>query len=121
NIMILAKCILLLTLMSLSWADCLYWDGTAPFCRGSCPSGCIVQAFSNSGNGANCWTGHKELCDCCRGPPNHVCTPTVTDMTCYGYFFGYGVAICRNKELQLDYSGHTVEITCSAYICGACF
>lgn len=119
--MILAKCILLLTLMSLSWADCLYWDGTAPFCRGSCPSGCVRQAISNKGNGATCWFGHKELCNCCTGStPNHVCTPTITDMTCYG-FFGYGVAICRDKELRLDNSGHTIETTCSAYICGVCF
>ncbi|KAF9932247.1 hypothetical protein FBU30_008669 [Linnemannia zychae] len=42
-------------------------------------------------------------------------------MTCYGIAFGYGVAICRDKELQLDYTGRTIEKTCSAYICGACF
>ncbi|KAK5809459.1 hypothetical protein F5H01DRAFT_415453 [Linnemannia elongata] len=120
--MILTKCILLLALISLSWADCLYWDGRAPYCRGSCPSGCVLQAISNKGNGATCWFGHKELCDCCgRSTPNHVCTPTITDMTCYGLIFGYGVAICKDKELQLDNTGHTIEKTCSAYICGACF
>ncbi|KAF9539773.1 hypothetical protein EC957_005067 [Mortierella hygrophila] len=42
-------------------------------------------------------------------------------MTCFGFIFGYGVAICQDKELTLDNTGHTIETTCSAYICGACF
>lgn len=94
-------------------ADCQYWDGTAPFCHGSCPSNCRTAATSNSGNGASCWIGHKTLCDCCPGPGP--CTPTQTETACYGIFL-----ICKNVELIFGWNGEQ-KITCSTYECGFCF
>jgi hypothetical protein len=93
-------------------ADCQYWDGTAPFCDGSCPGNCLTIATSNSGNGASCWTGSKALCNCCPGPGP--CTPTETETGCYGI-----VLICKNVELIFG-SGGQQSITCSTYVCGLC-
>ncbi|KAI0520889.1 hypothetical protein F5B22DRAFT_644630 [Xylaria bambusicola] len=42
-----------------------YWDGTSPFCAGSCPTGYEDCATSGCGDGACCWTGYKKFC--CRG------------------------------------------------------
>jgi len=39
-----------------------YWDGTAPFCAGSCPTGYTEQGRGSCGDGACCWTGYKFLC-----------------------------------------------------------
>ncbi|KAH9885422.1 hypothetical protein C8Q73DRAFT_795844 [Cubamyces lactineus] len=41
-----------------------YWDGTAPFCAGSCPDGYIDCGRDYCGNGACCITGIKIYC--CR-------------------------------------------------------
>ncbi|PPQ87320.1 hypothetical protein CVT25_002068 [Psilocybe cyanescens] len=41
-----------------------YWDGTAPFCAGSCPDGYEEANRGSCGDGACCWTGYKFLC--CR-------------------------------------------------------
>lgn len=41
-----------------------YWDGTAPFCAGSCPPGYTEELRGSCGDGACCWTGYKVLC--CR-------------------------------------------------------
>ena len=41
-----------------------YWDGTAPFCAGSCPTGYTEEGRGFCGDGACCWTGYKFLC--CR-------------------------------------------------------
>ena len=38
------------------------WFGTAPFCRGKCPSGWTFIKSSKKGNGAKCWTGRKHYC-----------------------------------------------------------
>src|SRR5437763_9602561 len=80
-----------------------YWSGTAPFCKGSCPSGCITLESSERGNGAYCATGSKKLCDCCsttdvrEGP----CTPNHTETFCFPistFPFGVpvGVLICKD-------------------------
>jgi len=39
-----------------------YWDGTAPFCAGSCPNGYTESNKGSCGDGACCWTGYKSLC-----------------------------------------------------------
>lgn len=44
--------------------NCFY-DGTAPFCAGACPTGYQECNRSGSGCGASCVTGWKILC--CRG------------------------------------------------------
>ncbi|KAI0327671.1 hypothetical protein GY45DRAFT_1327319 [Cubamyces sp. BRFM 1775] len=41
-----------------------YWDGTAPFCAGSCPDGYVDCGRDSCGDGACCWTGIKVYC--CR-------------------------------------------------------
>ncbi|KAH9885423.1 hypothetical protein C8Q73DRAFT_303237 [Cubamyces lactineus] len=41
-----------------------YWDGTAPFCAGSCPDGYVDCGRSGCGDGACCVTGIKVYC--CR-------------------------------------------------------
>jgi len=94
-------------------ADCQYWDGTAPFCDGSCPGNCRTVARSNSGNGASCFTGSKALCNCCPGPGP--CTPTETETACYGL-----VLICKNVQLIFGFTGGSESITCSTYVCGVC-
>lgn len=39
------------------------WDGTAPFCDGSCrPGETPSQPASNSSSGSSCWTGSKAYC-----------------------------------------------------------
>ncbi|KAK3052870.1 hypothetical protein LTR09_005934 [Extremus antarcticus] len=93
-------------------ADCQYWDGTAPFCSGSCPSNCRTVQISNAGNGGSCWSGTKALCDCCAGPPP--CTPTETETACYGF-----VLVCKNVQHIFGAAGDQT-ITCSSYACGAC-
>ncbi|KAF8914378.1 hypothetical protein CPB84DRAFT_1759111 [Gymnopilus junonius] len=45
-----------------------YWDGTAPFCAGSCPTGYTEEGRGSCGDGACCWTGYKFLC--CKTPPS---------------------------------------------------
>jgi hypothetical protein len=40
------------------------WDGTAPFCAGSCLPGETELTRSKSGDGALCLTGDKAFC--CR-------------------------------------------------------
>ncbi|KAF9554170.1 hypothetical protein CPC08DRAFT_713106 [Agrocybe pediades] len=41
-----------------------YWDGTAPFCAGSCLNGYTEENRGPCGDGACCVTGYKALC--CR-------------------------------------------------------
>ncbi|KAI4247941.1 MAG: hypothetical protein L6R42_009453, partial [Xanthoria sp. 1 TBL-2021] len=61
--------LLLLALLTLTAAQrCQnYWNGRAPFCH---PGGCASDAYrwwgivSGSGNGGQCWTGEKRLCQC---------------------------------------------------------
>jgi hypothetical protein len=88
-------------------SDCKYWDGTAPFCSGSCPANCVTVRSSDCGNGACCWTGSKKLCDCC--PKNDLCNPTITETACYGV-----VLVCKNIALGPP------KRTCSTYACGIC-
>ena len=94
-------------------AACQFWDGTAPFCSGSCPSGCKTLARSDCGNGACCLIGSKALCKCCDGPKP--CTPTQTTASCYGL-----VLICKHQQVTLTPQGPIIT-TCSISICGACF
>jgi len=42
-----------------------YYDGTAPFCAGACPTGYQDCGRSSTGCGASCVTGIKIFC--CRG------------------------------------------------------
>lgn len=44
-------------------ANC-YWDGTSPFCAGSCDTsnGWVECDKSGSGDGATCVTGYKKKC-----------------------------------------------------------
>jgi len=42
-----------------------YYDGTAPFCAGACPTGYQDCGRSPTGCGASCITGIKVFC--CRG------------------------------------------------------
>ena len=42
--------------------DGCYWDGTAPFCAGSCPPGYEERTRGGCGDGACCITGYKFLC-----------------------------------------------------------
>ncbi len=39
-----------------------YWDGTSPFCAGSCPAGYTERGRSACGDGACCVTGYKVYC-----------------------------------------------------------
>ncbi|KAF2679610.1 hypothetical protein K458DRAFT_283402, partial [Lentithecium fluviatile CBS 122367] len=39
-----------------------FWDGTAPFCAGSCPDGYTECNRGSCGDGACCWTGIKTYC-----------------------------------------------------------
>ncbi|MFF4737290.1 hypothetical protein ACFY2W_15655 [Streptomyces sp. NPDC001262] len=41
------------------------WSGTAPFCGGECPYGCIRYRTGRCGDGSCCCVGHKALC--CHG------------------------------------------------------
>ena len=41
-----------------------YWDGTAPFCAGSCDDGYVDCGRNSCGDGACCVTGIKVYC--CR-------------------------------------------------------
>ncbi|KAL0947316.1 hypothetical protein HGRIS_013435 [Hohenbuehelia grisea] len=45
-----------------STPDGCYWDGTAPFCAGSCPPGYTEENRGSCGDGACCWTGYKVYC-----------------------------------------------------------
>merc|ERR1712080_518921 len=38
------------------------WDGTAPFCEGSCDQDEIMVKVSTEGDGMPCWTGIKKKC-----------------------------------------------------------
>ena len=42
----------------------LVWCGDAPFCDGKCPQGCKLLSKSDRGDGSECWSGDKALCDC---------------------------------------------------------
>ncbi|KAE9972930.1 hypothetical protein EG328_003572 [Venturia inaequalis] len=48
-----------------------YWEGTAPFCGGSCSKGYNECARSDTGDGESCVTGSKALC-CTKECPNNV-------------------------------------------------
>lgn len=39
-----------------------YWEGTSPFCEGSCGRGYNECARSETGDGASCVTGSKAFC-----------------------------------------------------------
>ncbi|KAK6363139.1 hypothetical protein TWF730_000588 [Orbilia blumenaviensis] len=111
-------------LLELATADCIrYWEGTAPFCNSNCPAtknGRTCKGtgtFSSSGNGGSCWSGKKQICECCGGAPappaDPAClNPRSTKTKCVGV-----VLICSN--IAVDRTGK--EITCSTYACGACF
>ncbi|KAI4174170.1 MAG: hypothetical protein LQ343_002505 [Gyalolechia ehrenbergii] len=57
-----------------------YWNGAAPFCH---PGGCASDAYkwwgivSSSGNGGQCWSGKKRLCQCLAPGSLNACVPTL--------------------------------------------
>jgi len=75
-----------------------FWDGTAPFCDGECPSGFTIIGASSSGNGGTCLTGNKVLChgDGCRS----ACAPGAITLKCFKSpwsFFSFGIlGLCDN-------------------------
>jgi hypothetical protein len=48
-----------------------HWEGTAPWCEGSCPAGFDTKQSSNCGDGSCCWSGSKVWCQC--KDPNSFC------------------------------------------------
>lgn len=46
-----------------------HWEGTAPFCAGSCTTGYIEKDRGGCGDGACCVTGIKTLCCTPKGGP----------------------------------------------------
>lgn len=58
-----------------------HWDGTAPFCAGSCGSGeTPSQPPAGSSSGAGCWTGSKAYC--CRSNTGSTRQPLTGDRNC---------------------------------------
>ncbi|KAF3316000.1 hypothetical protein TWF173_002781 [Orbilia oligospora] len=122
SILSTATVILASGLVELATASCFqYWEGTAPFCDSKCPAkvaGRVCKGtgkFSSSGNGGSCWTGKKQLCECCgAGPPgDRACLdPQSKKSKCVGL-----VLMCSRIGRRADGS----EIVCSTYACGSCF
>lgn len=83
-----------------------YWNGRAPFCA---PGGCASDAYrwwgivSDSGNGAQCYTGMKRLCQCLAPGSLDACVPSI-------------VPPKESKQLQGLFT--TCNNGCSAYVCG---
>ena len=63
------------------------------------------------GDGGNCWTGQKQLCECCGPniPDQGPCVPRISDTSCV-----LGVLICHNLETTEP------RKVCSSYACGVC-
>ncbi|RVD80805.1 uncharacterized protein DFL_008696 [Arthrobotrys flagrans] len=104
-------------------ANCVrYWEGTAPFCDSKCPAKLAGRTckgtgqFSSTGNGGKCWSGRKQLCECCGGsgpPPEQAClNPRSHKSKCVGL-----VLICSRIGVKAD----GTEVVCSTYACGSCF
>ncbi|KAL9596298.1 MAG: hypothetical protein Q9219_005893 [cf. Caloplaca sp. 3 TL-2023] len=102
--------VFLLALMSFAAAQrCQnYWNGNAPVCK---PGGCDSDAYrwwgivSGSGNGGQCWTGKKRLCQCLAPGSLEACTPTLPPK--------------ETKHLNDMFT--TCNNGCSAYVCGVDF
>ncbi|KAI4191720.1 MAG: hypothetical protein LQ348_003449 [Seirophora lacunosa] len=81
-----------------------YWNGRAPFCH---PGGCASDAYhwwgtvSGSGNGAQCWTGEKRLCQCVASGSLGACVPTLPP----------------KESEHLNGLFTTCNNGCSAYVC----
>ncbi|KAH6974205.1 hypothetical protein BKA56DRAFT_93167 [Ilyonectria sp. MPI-CAGE-AT-0026] len=96
-----------------AYAGCeCFWEGTAPFCDSTCPSGTeSLGYFSTSGGGASCWTGNKQMCKRC-GPniqEKHCCVPTHTCAECIFIFM-----ICHEMVSDIP------PVECGKHLCGAC-
>lgn len=95
------------------WTGCeCFWEGTAPFCDSTCPSGTEgLGYFSKSGDGGACWTGSKQICKRCgqniRDKP--CCVPKHTCAECIFIFM-------RCHEMVSDIP----PIECGSHICGLC-
>ena len=103
----------LLTLALKASAGCeCFWEGMAPFCNPSCPSGTRATGrYSNSGGGAHCWTGRKQMCERC-GPnilDKPCCIPRSTCTQCFG-----PAMICHEMFSEIP------PIECGFHLCGVC-
>ncbi|KAL8950956.1 MAG: hypothetical protein Q9222_003046 [Ikaeria aurantiellina] len=102
-----ARILILLGLVALAAAQrCQnYWNGRAPFCA---PGGCASDAYrwwgivSDAGNGAQCLTGHKRLCQCLATGSLDACVPTV---------------VPPKESEHLNGLFTTCNNGCSAYVC----
>ncbi|KAL8711663.1 MAG: hypothetical protein Q9220_004073 [cf. Caloplaca sp. 1 TL-2023] len=105
-----ARLLLILGLVALAAAQrCQnYWNGRAPFCA---PGGCASDAYkwwgivSDSGNGDECWTGQKRLCQCLAPGSLDACVPTLPPKETKQ--LNGLITICNNG--------------CSVYVCGVNF
>ncbi|KAL8627859.1 hypothetical protein Q9189_006424 [Teloschistes chrysophthalmus] len=102
------KLVMLLGLGALATAQrCQnYWNGRAPFCS---PGGCASDAYhwwgvvSSSGNGGQCWTGNKRLCQCLAPGSLAACVPSINPPKQTKHLGGLFIT-CNNG--------------CGAYVCG---
>ncbi|KAI4157770.1 MAG: hypothetical protein L6R39_000601 [Caloplaca ligustica] len=84
------------------------WIGSAPFCA---PGGCPSNAYrwwgivSKKGDGGQCWTGYKRLCQCLAPGSLDACVPTSPP----------------KESEQLNGMFTTCNNGCSAYVCGVKF
>ncbi|KAL9578251.1 MAG: hypothetical protein Q9212_005829 [Teloschistes hypoglaucus] len=83
-----------------------YWNGRAPFCA---PGGCASDAYrwwgivSATGDGGQCWTGQKRLCQCLAPGSLDACVPSVNPPR-------------ESKHLKGLFT--TCNNGCKAYVCG---
>ena len=120
-----------------------WWEGRAPFCNSNCPatkdgrlchgtgqfsnsgtqtaSSCFCHIFTGAladsvlGDGGGCWSGQKQICECCDAvtPQQNECRPTQTNLRCMGI-----IQFCENVMFV---GFPPKEVLCSRYACGACF
>lgn len=81
-----------------AFARC-YWDGTSPFCAGSCDTrnGWVECGRDGTGNGATCVTGYKKYC--CR----ESCSAGLTSESHNGkLLFHYGISSPLSHPFRRD-------------------
>ncbi|KAK6509371.1 hypothetical protein TWF481_004121 [Arthrobotrys musiformis] len=110
-------------LFELATANCVkYWEGTAPFCNSKCPTKLAGRTckgtgvFSSSGNGGECWSGKKQLCECCGGAPGKPEDPACINPRSFKSKCVGLVRMC--SKIGMKENG--LEVVCSTYVCGPC-